>query len=264
MKRLLSAAMLLAVVALLSSSAAMAVKTNLGVDRVWQATPNDLTPTSERASGRILYAPAEGDDPVLRAAIAGYTGGIVDYFDAAAATPSLELLLRYDCVYTWVNFAYADRVLFGDNLADFVDRGGSVVLGVFCTFTAGNSLGGRIMTAGYSPVTSPSGSNHYLFDSYAGNGTTCIHAGVGAYGSTYRDYLVTQGGGFVDGTYLDGEIAHAYRSDYKVIYSNGGGAFQLGGTGDWALLVANACACDHGPTPVETSTWGRIKSNFRN
>ena len=57
----------------------------------------------------------------------------------------------------------------------------------------------------------------------------------------YRDYLTLQGAGLQDGSYQDGEIAHAYRPDFKVIYSNGSGATQLGCTGQCAQLVANAC-----------------------
>lgn len=44
-----------------------------------------------------------------------------------------------------------------------------------------------------------------------------------------------------DGSYLDGEIAHTYRPDFKVIYSNGCGATGVGCTGQWALLIANSC-----------------------
>ncbi len=193
---------------------------------------------------RILYAPSDSDDPSYRAAIStACNGATVDYFDARAATPSPALLRTYDCVYTWANYAYADNVLFGDRLADYVDDGGKVVLGVFCTFTLGNYLDGRIMTPGYCPVDSPSGDNHYSSAAYIGDGTTCIHNGVTAYDCAARDYLILQGAGMQDGTYDDGEIAHAYRPDFRVIYSNGGGASVIGGGGDWPLLVCNACSC---------------------
>jgi hypothetical protein len=196
------------------------------------------------APHKILYAPSNPDDPPYRAAIAAQSGATVDYFDASLATPSAALLDSYDCVYTWTNVPYDDRVLFGDRLADYVDGGGKVILGGFCTFTIGNSLGGRIMTPGYSPVTSPTGNNHFSLSPYAGDGTTCLHRGVAAYDGIIRDLLVTQGGGLVDGRYADGEIAHAYRPDRRVIYSNGGGAVSLAGTGDWPRLIANACDCE--------------------
>jgi hypothetical protein len=201
--------------------------------------------TQDLSSGhRMLYAPSEADDPAYRAAIAALTGGTVDYFDARAGTPDAALLSGYDCVYTWANYPYADRDLFGDRLADYVDAGGKAVLGVFCTFTLGNSLGGRIMTPGYSPVTSPAGNNHFAASPYAGDGTTCLHRRVFAYDQFYRDVLVLQGGGLRDGSYVDGEIALAYRPDRRVVYLNGEGNARLGGgTGDWPQLVANACEC---------------------
>jgi hypothetical protein len=76
---------------------------------------------------------------------------------------------------------------------------------------------------------------------YASNGTDPIHYMVTSYDCGYRDYLTLQGTGVTDGTYLDGEIAHAYRSDYRVIYSNGTGHSALSPSGDWARLIANSC-----------------------
>jgi hypothetical protein len=130
-----------------------------------------------------------------------------------------------------------------------VDGGGNVVLGVFCTYTSGNSLSGAIMGSAYCPVTSPGGTNHFFSSSYAGDGTTVIHNGVTNYECTYRDILALQGSGQQDGSYLDAEIAHAYNPSAAVIYSNGAGASALGCTGDWALLIANACQA--GVVPVE-------------
>ena len=69
--------------------------------------------------------------------------------------------------------------------------------------------------------------------------------------STYRDFLVTQGSGISDGAYADAEICHAYRGTSgsgqgDVVYSNGSGAVALGGSGQWAHAVANACICSVG------------------
>lgn len=214
---------------------------------------HDLTTPLTGDGINVLYAPSEGDDPGFRAAIAALTGGVVDYFDAAAGTPDLATLEGYDCVHTWTNAAYADNVAFGDNLADYVDGGGAVVLGTFATFTTGNFLDGRIMDPGYNPVVSPTGTNNFSSSDYAGDGTTAIHDGVTAYECFFRDDLVLQGDGNQDGSYVDGEIAHAYRDDFKVIYSNGGGASILGCTGQWAELIANSCAAGavtEPPTPI--------------
>lgn len=196
--------------------------------------------STQAAPPSILYAPSRDDDPAYRAAIAALTGGTVDYYDARAGTPSAALLSSYQAVYTWASYSYSDPVLFGNRLADYVDAGGKVILGVWCTYTLGNYLAGRIMTVGYSPVTSPTGDNHMTLSPYVGDGTTSLHAGVLAYDSAYRDILVTQGAGVVDGHYADGEIALAYRPDGRVIYVNGGGTAGAGGTGDWPQIIANA------------------------
>lgn len=242
MKNLAMFGLLVATLAAMETSS-MAVMTNKGEDRSIIPSPNQMTPDDDRHPNRILYAPTEQDDPAYRAAIAAFTGGIVDYFDARVATPSLELMATYDCVHTWTNFAYLDRVAFGDNLADFVDGGGYVVLGVFVTYCLGYSLGGRIMTPGYCPVVSPNCSNHFTSASYAHDGTSYLYEGVDAFECLFRDYLATQGAGIADGHYTDGEIAHAYDPGYRVIYSNGSGAFPLGGIGDWPRLIANASTC---------------------
>jgi hypothetical protein len=198
---------------------------------------------------KILYAPSEVDDLAFRNAIAGGSGATVDYLDARSCTPTVEFLGKYDCVYTWADYAYADRTLFGDRLAEYVDAGGRVILGVFCTYTSGSSLGGRIMTAAYSPVVSPSGSNHFVFSSYDGNGDPCIHFGIssGGYGCTFRDFLTTQGGAVVAGRFVDGEIAVAYRPDLAVIYVNGTGGYPLSCGGLWGRLLGNAARCTATP-----------------
>lgn len=204
---------------------------------------------SQCARVAILYAPTEPDDAAYRAAIAEITGGPVDYLDARAAPPGADALAGYDCIYTWVNEPYGDRAAFGDALADFVDAGGVAVLGVFTTYTFGNSLGGRVMTESYSPVVSPTGMNHFSPAPYAGDGTTALHAGVNAYECEYRDRLALQGDGRRDGSYADGEIAAAYRPDFRVVYINGGGASALGCAGDWPRLIANACSAAFSAAP---------------
>jgi hypothetical protein len=227
--------------------------TNLGELKPVIFTGHVLTVGSgatEGTTGSILYAPSEADDPAYRAAIsAGAGGATVDYFDARVATPSVALMLQYDAVHTWVNFAYLDPTGFGNNLAAYNDQGGTVVLGAFCTFTSGNFLGGTIMTAAYCPVDSPFGTNHFTLSPYTGNGVSCIYDGVTALNCQFRDFLVTQGTGKVDGTYQDGEICHAYRNNPllfgsgEVVYSNGSGAIQLAGTGQWGTAVGNSASC---------------------
>jgi hypothetical protein len=123
-------------------------KTNMGKEEPVIFTGHDLS-TNESAAvsgscGNILYAPSQPDDPNFRTAISIACGGAtVDYFDARAATPSVSLLSTYDCVMTWANYPYNDNIQYGDNLADYVDAGGKVILGQWCLPTAGFHLDGR-------------------------------------------------------------------------------------------------------------------------
>jgi len=194
------------------------------------------------ACGSILYAPTEYDDPNFRAAVSAACGGAtVDYFDASAATPDVNLLLTYDCVFTWINYPCADQNQFGDNLADYVDAGGKVILGQWCyPSDQTNPLGGRILTAAYCPVTVSTGDES---GSYAGDGTDCVHDGITAYDTGYLDVATLSTGNMSDGTFDPcGCLAVAWRPDRQVYYSPGNMGLYSG-TGDWPELLCNMCCC---------------------
>ncbi|MCK4739578.1 MAG: proprotein convertase P-domain-containing protein [Deltaproteobacteria bacterium] len=70
-----------------------------------------------------------------------------EVFNAGAATPTLAELLAYDSVLTCSDTGYADNVVLGDNLADYVDAGGGVVSAVFAN--ASIPIAGRWATDGY-------------------------------------------------------------------------------------------------------------------
>ena len=258
MKKVLSAIALLGIV----TAPALAVMTNEGVDRPLKH--NESVIGDALGGGpRMLYGPSEGDDPAFRADLAAAIGGTVDYFDASSSTPSVDFLMEYDCVLVWANFAFADADLYGDNLAAFADMGGAVQLGAFCAYTSGNSLGGAVMTPAYCPVVG--GSNNFFFDTYSGDGTTCITDDAAGAGGTYRDILSLQGAGNVGGTFNDGEIFIGYNDGFapNVTYVNGAGGTPLDGANPGMVAaVGAACTCTGGGVPVEESTWGSLKGQF--
>jgi len=225
------------------------------------ATPvfegNVLTP--DTGGPRLLYAPSESDDAGYRSQMAEEVGGTCDYYDARFGTPDAALLASYDGVMTWANYLYFDNVGFGNNLADFVDQGGHVVLGAFCAYTSGNYLAGRIMsqTSRYCPVTG--GLNHFSLAMWDGSDPSCIvHSGITSYGSTYRDYL-TLVSGSICGRFTDGEIANAINTPYgDVAYANGAGGYPLAPIGQDAARAANAMI-PRWPTAVHAATWGSMK-----
>jgi hypothetical protein len=218
--------------------------------------------TDGGGKGPILYAPSEADNPTFRADIAACTGVAVDYFDPRVATPDVAMLSGYDMVIVWGNYAFADAVAYGDNLADYVDGGGKVVLGQWCYHTTQvNWLEGRIMTAAYCPITASA----YQSGSYNMDGTECEHDGVGAYASDYFDACTAISGAVSDGTFNNpaNSLALAWRADQMVYYSPGNTGVTYG-TGAWADQVCNIYTCGgSGPmtTPVIITGPGAAMAN---
>ena len=79
--------------------------------------------------------------------------------NAGNSTPSVSALNKFDSVLVWSNLAFADANSFGDNLADYVNDGGGVVIAVFSnsSTTNGRYLGGRWQTNGYDVIPAVSG-----------------------------------------------------------------------------------------------------------
>ncbi len=220
--------------------------TNIGKESMRTFEGHDLGSLSDGVvtATAILYAPSQPDNPAFRTALSACTGATVDYFDASAGTPSVALLSAYDCVYVWGNYAFADAVLYGDNLAAYVDVGGKVILGQWCYHTTQiNWLEGAIMTPAYCPITATG----YESGAYNGDGGDCVHGGVGAYDSSYFDACTPIGGAFSDGTFNNpsNSLAVAWRADRAVYYSPGFTGTDYG-TGDWATLACNMCDCTAG------------------
>jgi hypothetical protein len=102
------------------------------------------------------------------------SGGNVDYLNSYGinvtylADPvglTLGSLAGYDAIMIASNSVFSDPTGIGNVAADFADAGHGVVLTEF-TFQGVWALGGRIMTAGYSPFTvDPSSSGYGIADS---------------------------------------------------------------------------------------------------
>ena len=106
----------------------------------------------------------------------------IDTFDAHVDTPSLEYLLQYDSVFIFNTEVFADSIAFGNNLADYIDRGGGVVEAMLSDIfsppglyyyyydyilageisVSGNSIAGRYKHDNYPPYTA-NGTYHDAF-----------------------------------------------------------------------------------------------------
>lgn len=97
-------------------------------------------------------------DPQNRLAGSGQFA-TVTVINAGATTPTLADLNQFDAVMVWSNLAFADATTLGDNLADYVDGGGSVVVAVFAnsSTSTGRALAGRWQTGNYEIIPTASG-----------------------------------------------------------------------------------------------------------
>ena len=196
-------------------------------------------PCGEANHYKMLYMPTEADNAAFRAEIAAITVSDCDYFDPRTAVPTLAQLMEYQCVFTWVNYAYSDPIATGDILADYLEAGGKVILGQW-TADSGqtNKLAGRIMDEYELVILSGR-----TLGTYAGDGTTCIHTGVAAYTSDYWDDIGTVvAPAMVDGTRTDGLPSVVWAPVMNQFYS-GGNTGNTYSSGDWAQLTANMCMC---------------------
>src|SRR5438445_7463232 len=77
----------------------------------------------------------------------------VDVIDAHSTTPTVEQLRAYKSVLVWSDSAFADASTLGNNLADYVDGGGGVVIAVFANFSfVLNQVGGRFASEDYFAI----------------------------------------------------------------------------------------------------------------
>ncbi len=73
---------------------------------------------------------------------------------SGGTTPDVATLSAYDVVLTWSDYNYSNPTTMGNNLADYVDGGGKVIVCSLSMYDAGGELEGRITDdAAYCPLT---------------------------------------------------------------------------------------------------------------
>ena len=77
-------------------------------------------------------------------------GSTVNYLACRDSVPTLEALREYDAVLFYANYNVSEPEAKGNVLADYVDRGGKLVI---CTYAIKSGVGptGRIISDGYCP-----------------------------------------------------------------------------------------------------------------
>jgi hypothetical protein len=74
----------------------------------------------------------------------------VDIILANSVTPTLAQLMQYACVIVWGWNQFTNPATLGDNLADYIDAGGGVVLADF--IWGWSLLTGRFQTKNYASL----------------------------------------------------------------------------------------------------------------
>src|SRR3954466_3984718 len=114
----------------------------------------------------------------------------VDIIDAHFTTPTVEQFRAYKSVLVWRESALAHASALGNNLADYVDGGGGVVIAVFANFSlVANQVGGRFASEDYfaiEPASETSGTELTLGTVYEPasplmNGVTTFDGGTSSY-----------------------------------------------------------------------------------
>lgn len=165
----------------------------------------------------------------------------INIFSLRDSTPTIDVLRGYDVVMAWTFDQYLDPVGFGDALADYVDQGGSVVLGAVSWYDSCGQFGlcGRIMGPSYAPLISASYGNHYSSANLQIlNPTHPILENVTTASDEYRDYTFLTTGSRLIARWSDGENFVAVKGSVVALNSYVGDYYQF--TGDIPLIVHNS------------------------
>jgi len=203
----------------------------------------------------------------------GSTGGVAAYiqslgcFDTVSATDAdfvpLTTLSTYDAVLYFSNSSGSqDPTAIGDVLADYAGLGRRLVLATFAWAEQGsNTLGGRIITDGISPLLAEGGSI-YSNVTMASNDGSGYFVGVNSISGYFHDNVMLSAGALQRAAWSDGEPLLATKNNVVAIDLFPDGSWGLV-SGDYQQLFANAMCFDNNPVPVENTTWGRVKALYR-
>ncbi len=196
--------------------------------------------TSPKSSGAsILYVNTLlGEDTDFKTALQGLPN--VDSYeevDANSITPNVDYMLNYDVVIVASNYEFSNTTLLGNNLADYVDAGGSVCLLQATLATGGDwAIGGNMASEFYSPLTVASFSfSAAICNNFNEHPLTTSLASIST--SLWSSTSI-QGNGVSLGNYDTGYPFAAYNPDKPIVAIN---VFPLNGNwgGDLMQLMQN-------------------------
>jgi hypothetical protein len=197
-------------------------------------------PPVPRIGYRVLMITSGGTLGPLRDLLAQFPDLVqVDVMDAQLASPTLAQLKAYQAVMVSDGTPFSDPVQLGNVLADYVDWGGGVILGV-ASFIHSWEIRGRLLTGGYMPFqigTGPGGSATLgVYDALHP-----IMSGVTSVAGDLLGQVVLAGGAQLVASWDNGQPFVATRGAHVVavnLYYDFPGYW----TGDAPLLLHNAIA----------------------
>jgi len=236
------------------SDSSITANSNADSKNIGKKEVGDLNPvfTPLASNLNVLYLNSMlGGDPSFISGLQGLPNiGTLDILDGNTSTPNLDYLNQYDVVILASNFYFADSSTLGNNLADYVDAGGRVIL-LGATFHAGGgwALDGRIVTSAYSPLAVESYdccSNWSNAVSFANHPITQSVTSLST--NLYAYSVTTQGNGQSLGLYDSNYLIGAYNPDKPIVAINVF-PFDTQWNGDLIRLVGNALdwVADSGP-----------------
>jgi N-acetylneuraminic acid mutarotase len=163
----------------------------------------------------------------------------VDFFDAAAGTPTVAQLQAYDTLVAFSNCTYADPAALGNNIVSYMNAGGAVVAFNFDWAAGGFALGGTWLSGNYSPFNSPDPNNFSNGTLGAFTAGHPLMEGVSSLNSFYRATATlasgaTQVAAWNDGSPLIAQKGHAVALSAYVGDNSGNWS------GDFARVILNA------------------------
>jgi hypothetical protein len=200
--------------------------------------------TSDRAVDVFVISSSQsfmaGADTLV-AHLAQYSDiGLVTLFNAEIGTPTTAEMLGYDVVVMTTDQSYAAMDTACENVADYLDQGGKVVLTTFCWANQGNNtIVGRLLTD-YSPYQIGGISLYSWADLGLYVSDHPIFQGVSALHAYYRDNVTLSPGAALLATWNDNHLMVAEKGSVVGINTALHGPdpeVYNGWTGDgWTLL----------------------------
>ena len=207
-------------------------------------------PVPQRDAKSVLVIWADVSEPLtLIAGLEAYGHTVTSYEGYYQTTPDASYMEQFGAVVVWSNYPFNNSVTMGNNLADYVDAGGRVVVGMFsyCNW-AGYYMQGRL--AEETPYQALEYNVGFGFGLYTTNWldpSSPITAGLTAMSDIYEAYTHAVPTATLLGTQDGGYDFCALSQNEEVVAINLYPGDPNQATGPWIQLIHQAIEFSAGP-----------------